>query len=327
VSAIEWVRPDELADFAVPPGRRFRADDENWHVNIERVQLSPGQQVFLNNIEARRDFWAKPMITDHPCLVGQIVLEGRLAINFRDAATARATPNTALLYRRAAPAVHGFDPGPFKSVTYAIALESVERLFDGDIPAALRLLIADDDAPSHCLAMRNRPAMRQLARSLFAGHLNGPLQRMMVEGVMLQLLALQVAEAGTPRPRRLDSLSRRERSAVGEARRRLLADMRDPPSLGELADAVGLTEKRLNMGFRLLFNATVFETLRDHRLELARRLLEQGDVSVKEIAYRVGYDHVSNFIHAFRARYGRPPQQYCDHMETPRRHRGGRHPA
>ncbi len=136
-----------------------------------------------------------------------------------------------------------------------------------------------------------------------------------------------MAEAGAPGRGRLDSLSRRERSAVGEARRRLLADMRNPPSLGELADAVGLTEKRLDMGFRLLFNAAVFGTLRDHRLELARRLLEQGDVSVKVIAYRVGYDHVSNFVHAFRARYGRPPQQYCDHMETPRPHRVGRHPA
>jgi len=38
--------------------------------------------------------------------------------------------------------------------------------------------------------------------------------------------------------------------------------MRHPPSLGDLADAVGLSEKRLNAGFRLLFDATPLQYLR-----------------------------------------------------------------
>ena len=33
--------------------------------------------------------------------------------------------------------------------------------------------------------------------------------------------------------------------------------MRAPPTLGDLADAVGLAERRLNVGFRLLFGASV----------------------------------------------------------------------
>jgi AraC-like DNA-binding protein len=86
--------------------------------------------------------------------------------------------------------------------------------------------------------------------------------------------------------------------------------MRCPPTLGELADAVGLSEKRLNTAFRLLFGSTVFEILRNHRLEHARQVLEEDSVALKEIAHRVGYTHVSNFIHAFRARYGTTPQQY-----------------
>lgn len=73
---------------------------------------------------------------------------------------------------------------------------------------------------------------------------------------------------------------------------------------------MGLSEKRLNAGFRLLFGATVFETLRNRRLEQARQVLDEGGVILKEIAFRVGYDHVSNFIHAFRARYDATPLQY-----------------
>jgi AraC-like DNA-binding protein len=88
--------------------------------------------------------------------------------------------------------------------------------------------------------------------------------------------------------------------------------MRAPPTLGDLADAVGLSEKRLNTGFRVIYGATVFETLRNHRLEHARQALEDSSVLLKEVAHRVGYNHVSNFVHAFRARYKAPPRQYLD---------------
>jgi AraC-like DNA-binding protein len=95
------------------------------------------------------------------------------------------------------------------------------------------------------------------------------------------------------------------------ARERLLADMRNPPTLGDLAAEFGLTEKRLNVGFRALFGATVFETLRNERLDHARIALRDERVSLKEIAFRVGYNHVSNFTNAFTARYGEPPRRYA----------------
>ena len=124
-----------------------------------------------------------------------------------------------------------------------------------------------------------------------------------MEGVVLQLVAVQAAAAAEqPLSRERDGLTAREGTAVEEARQRLLVDMRNPPALGDLADAVGLSEKRLNSGFRQMFGATAFETLRNQRLEHARQALEEGAVSLKEVSFRVGYTHVSNFVHAFRAR-------------------------
>ena len=78
----------------------------------------------------------------------------------------------------------------------------------------------------------------------------------------------------------------------------------------DLADAVGLTEKRLNTGFRRVFGATTFDVLRNQRLDHARQALAEGALSRKEVSFRVGYNHVSNFVHAFRARYGAPPAQF-----------------
>jgi AraC-like DNA-binding protein len=41
-------------------------------------------------------------------------------------------------------------------------------------------------------------------------------------------------------------------------------------------------------------------------------------VSLKEVSFRVGYNHVSNFVSAFTARYDAPPRQYLDHAPQQR---------
>ena len=43
---------------------------------------------------------------------------------------------------------------------------------------------------------------------------------------------------------------------------------------------------------------------------MARLALESDAASIKVIAHRVGYTHVSNFTAAFGRRYGMPPQRY-----------------
>ena len=55
----------------------------------------------------------------------------------------------------------------------------------------------------------------------------------------------------------------------------LLQDIGKPPSLPELAAAVGVNRTRLTALFRMLFEDTVFGILRRERLECARRLLNE----------------------------------------------------
>ena len=66
------------------------------------------------------------------------------------------------------------------------------------------------------------------------------------------------------------------------------------------------------MGFRRLFGATAFELLRNERLAHAEVALHEPHASLKEIAFRVGYNHVNNFINAFARRYGAPPRQHAE---------------
>ncbi len=86
--------------------------------------------------------------------------------------------------------------------------------------------------------------------------------------------------------------------------------MQDPPTLVELAQAVGLSHSKLNRFFPQLYGTTVFHYLRDLRMHHARMLLNNGNMNVTEAAISVGYSNLSHFSNAFRDKFGLLPSQY-----------------
>jgi AraC-like DNA-binding protein len=305
-SGFEWLMHEQAAGQAMNASSKFAVDDERWNGTLERIVVSPSLHVVLNDVCARRDFGVQPTDRyDEPYVVGQVMLDGRVDLDFSDIGErVIASGNHSLLFRPPGdwPTYNLRTDTAFQSLAYKLDLARIERLLEGDAPAILRPLLVPELDQTHYVSRRGNGLMRNIAGSMFATGLNGPLRRMMLEGAALQLFAVQAAAAARQTPSR-------SRTALS-SRERLLADMREPPSLGALADAVGLGEKRLSAGFRQEFGASAFETLRNRRLEHARQALEADLASVKEIAYRVGYNHVSNFIHAYRARYGKPPRRH-----------------
>lgn len=162
-----------------------------------------------------------------------------------------------------------------------------------------------DVAMTGSLATRMRRVMGELLQPAYVGGM----RRLYQQSKALELLAYQFdAIGGFDRSGRPQG---RELARLREARERLVADLRDPPSLDALAAAVGLPPKRLNAGFRAAFGTTVFDYLRDARLDSARELLDQGlDMPLKLLAWQVGYSQPSNFITAFRRRFGVSPGAY-----------------
>ena len=52
------------------------------------------------------------------------------------------------------------------------------------------------------------------------------------------------------------------------------------------------------------------EYIRNERMRVASELLQDGKMSVKEVAFSIGIDNISYFIRCFKARYGVSPAQY-----------------
>ena len=101
--------------------------------------------------------------------------------------------------------------------------------------------------------------------------------------------------------------------AVRESRlRRVLEiiDVRPSCSVRELAMEVRLTPAHLQRLFKQEVGSHIRDLIAERRLQNAAQLLLASDMSIKEIAYQVGYEHHSSFVRAFQRRFAQAPRYY-----------------
>lgn len=80
-----------------------------------------------------------------------------------------------------------------------------------------------------------------------------------------------------------------------------------PTTIRELSKQISLNPFKLKTGFKQLFDSGIFEFILDKKMQHARWLLLNTDKPVKEICRLVGYSRTTNFITAFRKKFGITP--------------------
>ncbi len=97
---------------------------------------------------------------------------------------------------------------------------------------------------------------------------------------------------------------------LNKARQILLSDLQNPPSIKELARLCATNEFKLKINFKKHFGTTIYALLTNERLGVAKELLSQNDISVKEAANMVGYASAPHFAKIFKAKFGVLPTQF-----------------
>jgi AraC-like DNA-binding protein len=77
-----------------------------------------------------------------------------------------------------------------------------------------------------------------------------------------------------------------------------------------IADAVKVRLPTLCTAFKQQTGLSLSEYIREVRLQRAARLLTTTDMSIKEVWASTGYNHASNFDHAFKQRFMVTPREY-----------------
>lgn len=148
-------------------------------------------------------------------------------------------------------------------------------------------------------------SLQALGRQMLLCPLQGFLRSLYLQGKALELTAAVMTNV----QQRSDAkLASRDVERLHHARDIVMQRLQEPPTLPELARLVGINVSKLTQGFRALFGCSVYDFVRDQRLELAYRLLSCGEISVAYAANVCGYTD-SHFTKVFRHRFGIPPSQ------------------
>ena len=88
------------------------------------------------------------------------------------------------------------------------------------------------------------------------------------------------------------------------------ANFDKPLKVEDYAYLTGRSMSTFRRDFRAFFDRNPQKWLQEKRLERAKLLLDEKNISVTDLAYEVGYENISYFIKAFKGVYGASPKQY-----------------
>ncbi|WP_246485650.1 helix-turn-helix transcriptional regulator [Aminobacter carboxidus] len=100
---------------------------------------------------------------------------------------------------------------------------------------------------------------------------------------------------------------------VRDFRRLLDAPSYLPLTVAELAAELDVSTRTLTTGMRRFTGYSPHDYLTMRRMEHARKLLDQGGISIMQVAERVGYANAGRFAASFRAYCGVNPSRLCEH--------------
>lgn len=149
---------------------------------------------------------------------------------------------------------------------------TLETLGLSSPPDQIRQFVDPHAATHHCRTDIEAPfRMQRVQRELLEHPFYGGMADLFVQAKALEYLTLQLSALEALVLPRSTEIKRKSR--FQEARDRLVADVMNPPSIDDLARTLILTD----------------------------------DLPLKEIAWRAGYRHFSNFVTAFKRRFGITP--------------------
>lgn len=177
------------------------------------------------------------------------------------------------------------------------------------IPFAYREIFLSDSGMVEALKLPAQASTIINTEQILSCKFEEPLRGIYINAKVVEIICDVVAQMNRlPLQHPIRAPERRLRSQAIEAAAAIYRrELHNPPTIEQLALRVGLNRNELTFGFREMFGLTPHAFGRTIRMEEARKLLDGRDVSVSEVARRVGYGGYASFSRAYHDCFGYPP--------------------
>ncbi len=154
-------------------------------------------------------------------------------------------------------------------------------------------------------------AIAEIIKRIINDKNEGLVKSALIESKTLELLSKQLKQFNDDLqlPEKQIVLREYDVANIEAARDILIANLKSPPTIEELARQTGINRQKLKSGFKLVFDKTINTYLREHRLEMAATMLLSGK-GAGDVSAAVGYVNQSHFARLFKEKYGVLPKDY-----------------
>ncbi len=155
-----------------------------------------------------------------------------------------------------------------------------------------------------------QPAIYQGIHDYLHCPYTGALGAVYKDNIILNLFIQQLASftgAGMAAEPAGTALSRVDIDLLNDIKTYLDQHYLDVVSMQQLTRKFYINSFKLKHGFKLLFSNSVMKYVDEHKMNYARTMLQEGRVSVTDLADELGYKHYNNFSTAFKKRFGYSP--------------------
>ncbi len=165
----------------------------------------------------------------------------------------------------------------------------------------------------HALQMPTLASNVVAAEQIIACRLEEPLNSLYVNAKVVEIMcnvAAQIHALASQASLPHASSAERTRHAIEVAAEIYQCGLARPPTIDRLARWVGLNRNALTLGFREHFGMTPHAYCLALRMQQASLMLSNGDLTISEVARKVGYGGYASFSRAHMAYYGKPPSAW-----------------
>ena len=176
------------------------------------------------------------------------------------------------------------------------------------VPAAYRPIFNSRAGSLSALKLPTRSDVMVAADQILSCKYHEPLRHLYLNAKATEIICGVVAQINglAPQTRRSPAI-RSKRVAIEAAAAIYRREIFNAPTIEQLATRVGLNRNDITEGFREEFGVTPHAYGHVLRMKEARLMLQGGQLSISEVARRIGYEGYSSFSRAYRSHFGRSP--------------------
>lgn len=277
---------------------------------MRSFHVMPGIEVIYNDVQLLEPFH-KTMKMNVDCIEITYCLKGHVEIKFKNQKYAYMSDGDVSLFNCQTDVIScDFSAKPFVGITVMVYLP--------DIIQSLNIMLGTNEftantffqnvfASDSCIISNAKESVEHIFKELFV--LPDQYHNHLMKVKIIELLLYLLSDSDY-KQNKVTYFTKTSVDKIKEARRILVERLDEWITVQTLSKMVGINSTDLEKGFKSIYGYPVFTYIKTYKMQKAKEMITDGNMSVMDVALSCGYANGGKFAKAFKKSFGMTPLQY-----------------